>query len=254
MYIDTHFHLNLIDSDLGNQKKVLLDSISHETITGINIFTSVDIFQEHFDIVKFCLDKGFKVACGWYPEHECNEKMIGKLEEVIRDNEIFAIGEIGLDYYRMHKDKNTQIKLFERQLEIAKKYKKPVIIHTREAFEDTLNTLKNFPEVKGIIHCFSGGREEAKKFLDIGYYISFAGNITFKKAVNLQETIMYIPRDRIFLETDSPFLAPIPKRGQKNLPYYVKYTYDFVSKLLNMPLELLISQIRSNWESFCSIT
>ncbi|MFN4245714.1 MAG: TatD family hydrolase [Brevinematia bacterium] len=250
MFIDSHFHLNMIEENIEIQKKVLEDSKNKGLITGINIYTSPDALIKDRSIINKLEKESIKVACGWYPEYSLSQEMIEKLENVIREYNIFAIGEIGLEYYRMHKPKLEQIELFEAQMEIAKKYNKPVIIHTREATEDTIRILKKFPSVKGIIHCFSGTKETAKTYLDIGYYISFAGNLTFKKSTDLQETIKFIPIDMIMFETDAPFLAPMPFRGQKNLPYMVKYTYEFASKILNLPIEDLSLKILQNWENF----
>jgi len=250
MFIDTHFHLNMIEESIDNQVSVIEKSISEGLRTGINIYTSPDALENNKNILPKLNNLGFKTSCGWYPEYSPSQEMMDKLEEVIIKNDVFAIGEIGLEYYRMHKPKNEQIELFELQMELARKLKKPVIIHSRDAFEDTINVLKKYNDVKGIIHCFTGTKEMARAYLDLGYYISFAGNLTFKNARDLHEAINYVPINKVFFETDSPFLAPVPFRGQKNYPYFVKYTYTFASKLLEMDLDELVFLVKGNWEEF----
>jgi TatD DNase family protein len=133
----------------------------------------------------------------------------------LKVKKIFGIGEIGLDYHWMKHSREKQMKLFESQIEIAKKYDLPIVVHNRDAFEDTYYILKGMDCKRVIIHCFSGNVEIAKKFLNLGYYISFAGNVTFKKATELQEALKFIPIDQLLLETDCPFLTPVPNRGKK---------------------------------------
>ncbi|MEN2998616.1 MAG: TatD family hydrolase [Brevinematia bacterium] len=250
MFIDSHFHLSMIEKDFDKQKEVVVDSIEKGLSGGVNIYTSPKAFLENVEIARYLLEKGIKIACGWYPEYSPTEEMVEELENIIKENDIFAVGEIGLEYYRMHRPKKEQIELFDLQMELAKRYGKPVIIHSREAYSDTLEVLKNYPSVRGVMHCFSGTPEIAKKFLDINYYISFAGNLTFKNALDLHESIKYVPLDRILFETDAPFLAPVPFRGQKNYPFMVRYIYEFASNLLGIPLEELSHRVLQNWNEF----
>ncbi|MCS7298817.1 MAG: TatD family hydrolase [Spirochaetia bacterium] len=252
MFVDTHFHINMIEEDINIQKSVIDDSIAKGLVDGICIYTSPTSFMKDVDVVKYVSSKGIKVACGWYPEHSPSEEKINQLEDVIRSYDVFAIGEIGLEYYRMPVPKQEQIEMFELQMELARKYSKPVLIHSRDAFEDTLMVLKKYDSVKGIMHCFSGTPEMAKKYVDIGYYISFAGNLTFKKATNLQESLKQVPLDRVLFETDAPFLAPTPFRGQKNYPYMVKYVYEFASGILKIPFDGLVEKVLNNWKEFQS--
>ena len=249
MFIDSHFHLNMIEENTEKQEELIKDSKSKGLVSGINVYTSPDALLKNKTIINKILEENIKIACGWYPEYTLSPELEKKLQDVIENYNIHFIGEIGLEYYRMHKPKNEQIELFEFQMELAKKYSKPVIIHTREATKDTIEILKKFPSVKGIIHCFSETKEIAKIYIDLGYYISFAGNLTFKKAVNLQETIKYIPLDKVLFETDAPFLAPVPFRGQKNFPYMVKYTYEFASNILNITVKDLSFRVLQNWEN-----
>lgn len=141
-----------------------------------------------------------------------------------------AVGEIGLDYHYSPETRLKQMKLFASELERARSLDLPVIIHTREAEDDTVGLLKDIPS-RGIIHCFTGTRSEAKKYLDLGFYVSISGIVTFKAADNVRETALYIPNDRILIETDSPFLAPVPMRGKANEPAFIRHTCEFLAKL-----------------------
>ena len=141
-----------------------------------------------------------------------------------------AWGEIGLDYYYSPETRDAQIALFASQLEEANRRSLPVVIHTREAAEDTIAVLKEIPS-RGIIHCFTGTPQEAKSYLDLGFYISISGIVTFRAADNVRETALSIPDDRILIETDSPFLAPVPMRGKANEPAFIVHTCEFLAKL-----------------------
>ena len=144
-----------------------------------------------------------------------------------------AIGEIGLDYHYSPETRKEQIALFAAQLDEARRRNLPVIIHTREAADDTIALLREIPS-RGVIHCFTGKPDEAKAYLDLGFYISISGIVTFKAAENVRESALVVPDDRIMIETDAPFLAPVPMRGQENEPAFVKYTCEFLAKLRGM--------------------
>ena len=141
-----------------------------------------------------------------------------------------AWGEIGLDYHYSPESREAQMALFASQLEEARRRNLPVVIHTREAAEDTVALLKEIPS-RGIIHCFTGTPREAKSYLDMGFYVSISGIVTFRAADNVRETALFIPDDRILIETDSPFLAPVPMRGKPNEPAFIKHTCEFLANL-----------------------
>ena len=141
-----------------------------------------------------------------------------------------AWGEIGLDYHYSPETREAQLKLFAEQLEEARRRDLPVVIHTREADEDTVSLLREIPS-RGIIHCYTGTPEHAKRFLDLGFYISISGIVTFKPAENVRASALVVPDDRILIETDSPFLAPVPLRGQPNEPAFIVHTCEFLAKL-----------------------
>jgi len=182
------------------------------------------------------LRAGFEMAAGRegvFPTigihpHEASlaaEEHFAELAELAKDPHAVAMGEIGLDYHYDHSPREVQHKVFLRQLELAERMRLPLVIHCREAWDDCLRILEERWKpagLGGILHCFSGSGEEARRGLDIGFYVSFAGNLTFPKAANLREVAANIPRDRLLVETDSPFLTPVPHRGQRNEPAYVR--------------------------------
>ena len=176
-------------------------------------------------------------AVGIHPESaKDNIDKIEELEKIINKEKVIAIGEIGLDYYYGKENKDIQIKLFEEQLKIAEKYNLPVIIHSREATQDTISILKKY-KVKGIIHCFSGSTETAKEYIKMGYLLGVNGIVTFKNSKNIKEVLKNIGLSSIVLETDCPFLTPEPFRKYKNEPKYVLTVAKFLSMFFDKDLQ-----------------
>ena len=189
-------------------------------------------------------------------------KLAGESDTDTLNRKIIAIGECGLDHHwnpsgvdgRCESDFDEKTyrgekELFQMQLEYAKELNLPVIIHSRDAFEDTLDCIKNCNYNNGIIHCYSYGLQEAKEFLNLGWYISFSGSVTYtkkKKMPEMEELLKYIPEDRILLETDSPYLAPVPLRGTLNTPVNVVHTYEFISKIRGVTSETLSETVDKN--------
>ncbi len=194
------------------------------------IFKAIDIANRFNNVYA---------AIGYHPYDisDITEKDIDKLADLKKENsKIVAIGECGLDFFRDRTPKDKQEYFFSLQLEIAKELDLPVIIHSREANRETEKILSKYAPFKssGIMHCFGGDLKLLEFALDIGFYISFAGNITYPKVDNLRELIKKVPLDRLLLETDSPFLAPQNVRGKQNKPSYIYYTRDFVADLLKI--------------------
>lgn len=158
---------------------------------------------------------------------------------------VAAVGEIGLDYYYEGAPRKAQMDLFARQLELSCKLDLPVVIHTREADDDTLGLLREIP-ARGIIHCFTGAPKFCGQLLDLGFYVSISGIVTFRAADNVRESARYIPDDRLLIETDSPFLAPVPKRGNPNEPSFLVHTAKFLADLRQMPLEAFAALTTAN--------
>lgn len=166
--------------------------------------------------------------------------------------QVRAVGEIGLDYYYSRETRSAQLKLFAAELERAAALDLPVVIHTREAADDTIGLLKEIPS-RGIIHCFTGTRTEAKAYLDLGFYVSISGIVTFKAADNVRETAVYIPDDRILIETDSPFLAPVPMRGKQNEPAFLRHTCEALAALRETSAESFAELTFTNAEKVLNL-
>ncbi len=177
------------------------------------------------------------------------ENRLKKIEETLPNKKIIAIGETGLDYFRDIVNVEIQKKYLLGHIELSIKNNLPIIIHNRNASEDLLDILSNFKgQLSGVIHCFSDNHIIMKKFLDLGYYISFAGNSTYKKNTLLLDCIKNIPLDRLLLETDSPYLSPEPLRGRINTPENIIHTYNFVSKSLNIDINRIVKEVNKNIE------
>ncbi|AGM26597.1 Mg-dependent DNase [Spiroplasma syrphidicola EA-1] len=162
------------------------------------------------------------------------------LDKLLNNSKVIAVGEIGLDYYHKHVSHDLQKEWFIKQLHLAKKHDLPVAIHCRDAYEECLHILKTEKITKGLMHCYSGDVETAKKFLDLGFYISFSGTVTFKNANQLREVAKMVPLDKILVETDAPYLTPDPYRGQKNYPKYIAYTVAQIAKIKDIPVSEMI--------------
>jgi len=176
-----------------------------------------------------------------------------KILKLAQHPKVVAVGEIGLDYYYLHSPRDVQKRVLIRQMELARQLKRPIIIHCRDAWADlrAIAAAHWKPAgLGGILHCFTGSHEDAHTFLDWGFLISFAGNLTFKKAENLREVARAIPLDRLLTETDSPYLAPAPYRGKRNEPAYVRGVTQELARLRNLPEEELARQMLENFEKF----
>lgn len=188
---------------------------------------------------------------GLYPsmaEDEDTSTLLTRLEELCTTARPSAIGEIGLDYHRGYATPQKQRDLLQRQLDLARRLSLPVVIHNRDADEDLLDDLSAARlDRAGVMHCFSGGVALARRCLDAGFYVSFAGNVTFKNAGELREAVRFVPRDRLLLETDAPYLAPHPLRGRTNHPGLVNLTYWFVAELRGVAIEELAGNVRENF-------
>jgi TatD DNase family protein len=180
------------------------------------------------------------VSVGVHPNvHEGQEPTVDELIALGANDKVIAIGETGLDYFRSTGDLNWQHQRFRNHINAAKTLKKPLIIHTREAKQDTLRILKeeNAQEVGGIIHCFTEDWEFAQQALELNFYISFSGIVTFNSAKEIQEVAKKVPAERFLIETDSPYLAPVPHRGRPNYPTYIRFVAEQIAKLRGVSVE-----------------
>ena len=167
---------------------------------------------------------------------------------LLKQERLIAVGEIGLDYHWEDVQPQDQKTGFIRQIRLAQKYNKPILIHMREATKDTLDILKDMGPLKGIMHCYSGSKEVAMELIKIGFYISFGGPLTFKNSRGAPATAEALPLNRLFVETDSPYLTPHPFRGKQNEPMYVRYTFDKLCEIKAVEKDLAAEQLRKNYE------
>mgnify|MGYP004546934405 FL=1 len=234
---DSHAHLDddKFNADLKETaEKIAASDVSLLVDVGSNMITSEKAIKiaEQYPFVY--------AAVGIHPcdAFETGEEQnMQHLKAMAAHEKVVAIGETGLDYYWDDVDRETQKRGFIRQIALANELKLPLIVHNRDAHADTLSILKEYKPESAIIHCFSGSAEMAKELSKMGYYISFSGSVTFKNARQLPEAVKAVPLNRLLVETDSPYLAPEPKRGTRNDPTNVLYTAAKIADILNLPLE-----------------
>jgi TatD DNase family protein len=244
-FFDVHTHINMIK--LPDEEVVALARAA-----GVEKMINIGTGPEDFDRVLE-LAAGFPdVYCtlGVHPHDGVvwSEQVRDFILEKAKKNQrVVAVGEIGLDYYYNHSSKEDQLKAFHEQMSLAEALALPVEIHTRDAEEDTKEILTRFKgRVRGLLHCFTGTWDLAKHALDCGFDVSISGVVTFKKAEELRETVQKIPLERLHVETDAPFLAPVPHRGQENQPAFVKHTAQKVAELKGISLESLAEKTKAN--------
>ena len=192
----------------------------------------------------------FDLSIGIHPEDvkKMDEVMtFDELLEIASQDDIKAVGEIGLDYYWDKDNKDDQKDIFIKQIEIANKLNKPILVHSRDAMQDTFDIMKKYP-AKGVMHCYSGSREMAKEFMKLGYYLSLGGPVTYKNANEPKEVAKIIDNDKILIETDCPYLTPVPFRGKRNEPSYVVYTGKYISELRNVDEDVFKDQLVNNYD------
>ncbi len=242
MFTDTHCHIySEYYDDIDDIIKISeLKGVNRYINNGCNSKTNKEILEL---IKKYPNMYG---ALGIHPEDIDTYSLddIKFIEDNLVNDKVIAIGEIGLDYHYSKENKEEQIKLFELQLELAEKYHRPVIVHSREATLDTINILKKY-KVKGVIHSFSGSLETAREYIKMGYLIGINGVITFKNC-NLKDVVNNLEVSNIVLETDSPYLTPTPDRGKQNNPGYIKEIAEFVANIYNMTLDDLAKETNAN--------
>ena len=237
MIIDSHCHLNYEPMSLS-----LKETIDRANKDGVKYLLTISTEDKSYDKILNIISKNECVygSYGIHPHEAKNHQSIKSVDIIKKtklSKKIIGIGESGLDFYYNHSDKKDQIKCFEEHISSAQKTQLPLIVHTRNAEEETLKIIKdrlNEKNFKVLIHCFTGSKEFAFKLLDLGAYISASGVVTFKKSVDLANTFKEIPNNRILVETDSPYLAPEPLRGKPNEPSYIIHTVKFLSKLKNL--------------------
>jgi TatD DNase family protein len=237
MLIDSHSHIEMKAFDRDRDQV-----IARAKDVGIDYIIAVGISLEDCKRVV-SVTKQYKTVygvIGIHPHHakDIDNKTYDSLRQMVKNDKIVAYGEIGLDFFRNLSPRNIQIKKFGEQLELASEIGLPVVIHDREAHTQTMNILEQWEgDKRGIIHCFSGDYGMARKCLDMGFYISIPGTITFRNSGQLRDVVKKVPMNRLLVETDAPFLTPQQKRGGRNEPAYVIYTAFRIAEIKGVPVE-----------------
>ncbi len=246
-FFDTHAHIGLIHEDPIEQL-IIVKEAKQEGVTGIlSICNNLHDFFQIYDNLSTAGNVYHSVGVSPSEVTNPGRDWEQKIEEGVSLPRVVAIGEIGLDYYRKFGDKDSQIELFIRQLELASRLGYPVVIHNREAGTDVLEILQEkLPPKGGILHCYSEDWQYAQRALELDLYISFAGNVTYRNARNLHETAVNMPLDRMLVETESPFMVPSAHRGKRNKPAYLRDTVEFIAELREEPLEEVAAAVYEN--------
>ncbi|MDO8094218.1 MAG: TatD family hydrolase, partial [Candidatus Brocadiales bacterium] len=224
MLVDTHAHLDFPEykSDLH---EVLARASGADVGYIINVGTNLNSSKKAIELARQFNNIYASIGIHPHDASRVSDDVWSEFEKLVSQSKVVAIGETGLDYYRNRSPREEQQRLFHKHLELSKKAGLPVIIHNREASEDCLKILREHANnsLKGVVHCFSGSEEAARDFMQLGLYISFAGPVTFSNAERLRKVVQSVPVERLLLETDCPFLAPQPKRGERNEPSNLTY-------------------------------
>ena len=242
-FTDSHCHLTMADA---------ASALTRAREQGVRGFVvpatklddspqAVAIAQAHDDVWS---------AVGFHPHDakDCDDAAFAQIEKLATSPRVVAIGECGLDYHYMHSPRETQIAVFERHIELAKRLDLPVIVHNRESTDDMVSILTR-SGARGILHSYTESLDVARKLVDHGWFISFSGIVTFRSADSLREVARGLPHDRVLIETDTPYLAPVPFRGKDNEPAFVVKIAELLAKLWDLPLEDVAAQTTSNFET-----
>jgi len=247
--IDTHCHIYYdkyhdIDEVI---ERALENNISKMICVGVDLDSSEKSIKlaEKYDMVY--------ATAGYHPHESKDAKQdyIKQLESFLEHEKVIALGEIGLDFFYEHSDRKTQIKIFEQQLELAKSLNMPCVIHNRESDNNLLRSIKRTNNSNGVIHCFASNNKLAKELIDFGMHLSFTGLITFDNQLN--DVIKNVPLEKMMLETDSPYLTPVPHRGKRNEPYMVKYVAEKIASIKNISLSDVAIQTSKTAKIFFGI-
>lgn len=241
---DSHAHYD--SEKFDNDRDMLLNTLPQQGVCGVvncasDIATSLTSLElsDRFPFVY--------AACGVHPHEaqKCKQGYISVLEKLCSEEKCVAVGEIGLDYHYDFSPRETQLKIFEEQIVLAKELDMPIIVHDREAHEDTLRLLKKYSP-KGVIHCFSGSAEMAKEILKLGMYIGLGGAVTFKNARKPREVAQIVPEDKLLIETDCPYMTPVPFRGERCDSSFIPYTAQVLAEIRNETPQNILDITRRN--------
>ena len=244
-WLDSHCHIN--DEAFRDDLDQVLQNMVDSDVKKAMIISS---YLDDYDFALKIKKEGicFKHALGIYPGDvdDVNEDLFNEYVKRMKEDDCDAIGEIGLDYHWNKENKERQKEIFKRQLLLARELDKPIIVHSRDAIQDTYDLMKEY-RVRGVMHCYSDSAEMAREFVKLGYYVSIAGPVTWKNAKEPLRVIREVPLDRLLIETDCPYLTPAPKRGTRNEPAYVVYTGKKIAEELGIDEEDFKKQINENY-------
>ncbi len=251
MLFDTHAHCD--DERIKNEFGSLDDYIRHQLENGVGAIVNIGTNLEN-SRVSIELSKKFEqiyATCGIHPYDirfydDMDDALLALEELILSSKKVVALGEIGLDYHYEDSDRKRQMEFFRAQMMLARRLGLPVVIHDRDAHGDCLDVIRDFPDVMGIFHSFSGSCEMASELVRRGWYISFSGTVTYKNARKVVESAECVPLDRLLIETDSPYLPPVPHRGELNHPKYVALTCERLAQIKGVTFEEMMSQTYEN--------
>lgn len=254
--IDSHAHLDDPKFDLDRDSLIKnLEKHGIEYVFNIG----ADIVSSRNSVALADKYENIYAVVGIHPHDASsyNEEIEKELIELAKNKKVVAIGEIGLDYYYDNSPRDIQMEVFKKQIELAAKLNLPIVIHSRDAHKDTFDTLKEarekYPDMKVLIHCYSSSVEMMREYMKLGFYISLGGAVTFKNSVTPKEVAKEVPLDRLLLETDSPYMAPVPLRGKRNEPMFVKYVAEEIASLRGINVEEVIDKTSKNTKEFYGI-
>jgi len=244
-WTDTHCHLN--HPDLYPEWQVVLFRAQQSGVERL-IQIGYDLASSRRAVDLAAQSDALYAAVGIHPHDaaQCNAEALATLRALAQQPRVVAVGEIGLDFYRDLSPRTAQYEAFHAQMQLAQSLGLPVILHCREAYDELLGVLAEYPTVRGVLHCFSGTEAHAQRGLELGYYLGIGGVLTFKRAESLRAIVRAMPRDRLLLETDAPYLAPHPYRGKRNEPAYLPLIAQQVAALWEVPLETLSALTETN--------
>lgn len=255
MFIDSHAHLD--DDRFDDDREILIESLRANNIDLVfNIGADIKTSKASVELAKK-YDHIYAVV-GVHPHdaEDAEDNYLDILRELSLEEKVVAIGEIGLDFYYDNSPRDIQRKVFKEQLKLAKELNLPVVIHTRDASQETFDILKEAGKdgsLRGIMHCYSGSVEMAKEYIKLGFYISIAGPVTFKNSRVVKDVAKEIPLDKLLIETDCPYLSPEPHRGKRNEPKFVKHTAEKIAEIRGISLEELAKATSENTKRIFNI-
>jgi TatD DNase family protein len=248
IFTDSHCHLTMSDADAA---------LARARAAGVRGFvvpgTKLDDAPRAVAVAENNDDVW--AAVGFHPHEakDCDDAAFAEIERLAASPRVVAIGECGLDYHYMHSPRETQIAVFERHLELARRMDKPIIVHNRESTEDMVSIL-TASRARGTLHSFTESEDVARKFIEAGYFISFSGIVTFRSADALRACAKALPHERVLIETDTPFLAPVPFRGRDNEPAYVVKVAELLATLWGLPIDEVAARTTANFEKAFGVT